>query len=155
MVALELVDHSNERDISFLYTLLEQRPSEANISHQRMPGWSQHFAFVSMRPYQAWYFIIHNQERIGAIYLTDRSEIGIDLMPHCRSEILAREAITALAKAHPRDRYFANVAPGNAMWHSLFQGLQGQVIQHTYAFTQPPSDLLAEPMNLYSAGSLE
>ena len=64
-------------DHLFLYELLKHRDRRANISHKKMPSFTQHVKFVLSKPYARWYVIIRNKENIGSIYLTRSDEIGI------------------------------------------------------------------------------
>ncbi len=40
-----------DTDHKFLYELLENRDSRANISHKKMPTYRQHVKFVKSKPY--------------------------------------------------------------------------------------------------------
>lgn len=140
-----------------LYRALQERPAAACISHSEMPSRAKHRKHVvdhlpseatprganGLIPYiisapprpdahKGWYLIADDETIIGVIYLSARDEIGIDIFKPYRSKRLARIAIGMLKLRHPRPKYFANVAPGNAASHRLF-GRLGKVIQHTYA----------------------
>ncbi len=115
---------------AFLYRLLQERPAEANISHRAMPTYDEHCAFVQRRPYSAWY-LIHNRDPLGAIYLTVTDEIGVAIAREAQGNGYAQMAILSLMELHPRKRYLANVAPDNAASHALFARF-GKVIQHTF-----------------------
>ena len=67
----------NEQDIDFLYELLKEREAKVNISHKKLPSFSEHEQFVKSSPYPYWDIILLNNERIGNIYLTNRDELGI------------------------------------------------------------------------------
>ena len=66
-------------DYEFLYELLKERKLINNISHKKMPTFSQHVKFVKTKPYEKWYIIIKNEKKCGAIYLTKLNEIGLQL----------------------------------------------------------------------------
>lgn len=134
----------------FLWTLLVDRPTKANISHRRMPTWEEHLAFVASKPYRAW-FIINAAPRgfdqpVGAIYATRRNEIGIAILSPFHRLGLAREAITRFVKdvpplpAIPAERtgyYVAHVSPENEGSHALFEGLGCTLASLTYRFQEP------------------
>ncbi len=40
------------KDAQFLYDLLFERPSYANISHKEMPTYDAHCAFIKSKPYR-------------------------------------------------------------------------------------------------------
>ena len=118
--------------VDILYQLLKERPPAANISHRAMPTWDEHKRFVASRPYDAWYLIAYPDEVVGAVYLTPADEIGVFVFKKFQGRGHARQAIEALMKAHPRERYLANIAPGNDPSLNLFKKLGFIHIQETY-----------------------
>ena len=118
-------------ECAFLYQLLIERPAEACISHKVMPTYDAHCDFVDSYPYSAWYLVVDGGLSVGAIYLSMLDEIGIAISREMQGRGYAQAAIMALMAKHPRKRYFANVAPGNAVSHKLF-GRIGKIIQETY-----------------------
>ena len=117
-----------------LYRLLVEREPHINISHRRMPTWKEHLRFIAKRPYSAWYLIKHEQNYIGAIYLTALGEIGIGILTASRGRGFGRAAIRALMRKHPRQRFLANINPHNAKSIRMFGELGFHLIQHTYEF---------------------
>lgn len=120
-------------DIGFLYELLRQREGYESISHKKMPSVREHTTFVNRRPYREWYIAEIEKRRVGAVYVTDRSEVGISIDKGQRRQGYGRLALQALRKRHP-GKLLANVAPGNEKSHELFRSLGGHVIQVTYEF---------------------
>lgn len=131
-----------------LFNLLRERPAEANISHQEMPTWEEHVAFIKSGPYYRWY-IIHKWggrpglEPVGSCYITDRNEIGIAILKAHQRRGYAREALMMLTTLDPplpaipgirAARFFANIAPGNTASIALFRGLGATHISNTYQF---------------------
>lgn len=114
------------------YLLLSERDPRANISHKRMPTWGEHTRFISSRPYPHWYAIYDSDEYVGAIYLTDRREIGIQLFSDCQGKGYGRWAVEEILRRHPGPAY-ANVAPENEGSHNFFRKMGGRIIQVTYA----------------------
>lgn len=122
------------QDVGFLYDLLRQRPSEANISHKQMPTLRTHTTFVNRKPYLDWRIVEHHGERsqrVGAIYLTDRREVGIHFIEGARHMGFGRQAMIEFRKLHPGPM-LANVAPGNGPSNAFFRSLGAEVIQLTY-----------------------
>lgn len=119
--------------VDILYQLLKERPPIANISHREMPTWEGHKRFIGSKPYEAWYLIVATDAVIGTVYLTRADEIGISLFKEFQGRGYAQRAIEALMKAHPRERYFANIAPDNDSSLSLFKKLGFAHISETYA----------------------
>jgi RimJ/RimL family protein N-acetyltransferase len=119
-------------DAQFLYDLLAERPTKANISHRKMPTFAEHKAFIASKPYAHWYIIEFHGHRIGATYLTAQNEIGIGVLKRHQGKAYAQQAIAELMKQHPQPRYLANIAPGNDISHKLFRQLGFSHIQNTY-----------------------
>lgn len=126
--------------IRFLYGLLAERDSGANISHRAMPTFEQHERFVDSCPYQAWYIILADSNPVGAIYLTNPpkpsqagNEIGIALLKDHQGCGHGVNAVRALMELHPSDRFLANIAPGNARSISMFENMGFDLIQLTLA----------------------
>jgi len=118
--------------VDILYQLLEERPPAANINHRGMPSLDEHRRFVASQPYVAWYLIADQDEVVGAVYLTPADEIGVFVFKEYHGWGHARRAIGALVKAHPRERYLANIAPGNGPSLNLFKKFDFVHIQETY-----------------------
>ena len=53
-IKLKIVSKSDYR---FLYNLLKERDSKANISHKTMPTYTEHLRFIKSRPYRKWYVV--------------------------------------------------------------------------------------------------
>lgn len=134
MITMKLVDvYGTALSIKILYRLLKERPPAANISHLEMPTWEKHKRFVWSKPYDAWYLIVDQDDVVGAVYLTSADEIGVAVFKKYHGLGHAQWAIKALMKARPRDRYLANIAPGNDPSLSLFKKLGFTHIQEIYA----------------------
>lgn len=132
--------------VSLLYSLLAERPDYANISHARMPSYSEHWAFVAGEPYRVWWIISAGGSDVGAIYATRANEIGIAVKREFQRAGIARLAILELMrKLEPVSpdrslvpaRFVAHVAPENTPSIYLFEGLGGRKIQVTYELPQP------------------
>lgn len=124
----------------FLYELLVNRDPGVSISHREMPTFDEHLAFIESKPYAAWYIISPNPDigpDIGSIYLTHRDEVGIHISRGNRGSGIGLKATQALMRMHPRPRYLANIAPGNAGSLRFFQRLGFTCIQHTMELSCP------------------
>ena len=115
-----------------LYRLMEERTPEVNISHQGLPDWETHLAFVELRPYDAWYLIEADGAFVGAIYLSKTSEIGAFVFAAHRGHGHGKRAIELLMQQHPRERFLANINPENTTSIEFFQSLGFHHIQNTY-----------------------
>jgi len=124
-------------DYSFLYDLLSERDSRANISHEKMPSYKNHVKFVMSKPYSKWYVIIHKNEKIGSAYLTKQDEIGLFVKNEKHGRGVGKEALRLLMIKNPRRRYLANVSPKNAKSIQFFKKNGFKLIQHTYELKIP------------------
>ena len=121
-----------KEDYKFLFELLEQRRPLANISHKRMPTWEEHVKFVKSKPYSKWYIIIHEDKKIGSIYLSKQNEIGIHLWGGNESDYLYLNTIKELMRVNSKRRFLVNISPKNKKYTKYFQELGFKMIQHTY-----------------------
>jgi len=121
-------------DFSFLYELLETRNPNVNISHKKMPTFSQHKKFILSKPYSKWYIIYQKSIKIGSIYLTKQDEIGIFFLKKNEKSGLGSKAIQLLMKKNPRKRYLANVSTKNRKSLVFFKKHKFKLIQYTFEF---------------------
>lgn len=117
-----------------LYELLKQREPWQSISHREMPTWEEHCAFVESRPYQAWYLVFLDGvlAPVGAVYLSKRDEIGVQIFRQFQGRGLGPGAVCKLMEMHPRLYFLANVAPGNETSRAMFRAMGFGLIQETY-----------------------
>ena len=108
------------KDFRFLYNLLNERDSKANISHKKMPTYSEHIKFVNSKPYNKWYIIKFKNKKIGSIYLTNQNEIGIFIKKDIQGKDFGRQALLLMIDKNPRKQYLANVNPKNMLFFILF-----------------------------------
>jgi RimJ/RimL family protein N-acetyltransferase len=131
LITLRLVESSDYR---FLYDLLKERDPNANISHKKMPSFSEHVKFVSTKPYSKWYIIESDHEKAGSIYLSKNDEIGIFIKKSFHKTGIGKIAINHLIKKNPRNRYLANVSPKNKKSLKFFKNNSFNLIQYTFEF---------------------
>lgn len=123
------------KDHSFLYELLEKRDKIVNISHKKMPTFSQHQKFIESKPYQYWYIIYEERNKIGSIYLSKINEIGISILKEKQNQGFEENALELIMKKHKRKRFLANVSSKNKKLESFFKKQGFKKIQHTYEFS--------------------
>jgi acetyltransferase-like isoleucine patch superfamily enzyme len=70
------VNRNIDNHIRILYILLSKRIY--NISHFKLPNYSEHKRFVINSPYRIWYLIKKHQEFIGSVYITNENVISIN-----------------------------------------------------------------------------
>ena len=121
-----------ESDYQFLYDLLLQRNSDANISHKKMPTYEEHVKFVRSQPYSKWYIIEIDGERVGSIYLTNQNEVGIFVEERSHAKGIGSNALNVLIDQNPGLRYLANINPKNKKSIDFFEKSGFVLIQYTY-----------------------
>ena len=122
----------NIHDFHFLLNLLKERDPKANISHKKMPTYSEHVKFVKSKPYSKWYIIESSKIKVGSIYLSKNDEIGIFLKKTYQSKGIANKAVELLIQKNPRKRYLANVNPKNLNSIKFFKKNNFKLIQYTF-----------------------
>lgn len=128
-ITLKIISNS---DYQFLYDLLLDRDPKANISHRKMPTFSEHLKFIKSKPYTKWYIILKEEKKIGSIYLSKNDEIGIFLDKSIQGKGFGQLALKQIMEKNPRKRYLANVNPKNEKSKKFFIQNKFKLIQHTY-----------------------
>ena len=126
----------DEKDIQFLYNLLEERKRVTRFSHKKMPTYEEHVNFVKSSPYSKWYIIEVDGERAGSIYLTKQNEIGIFLNEGLKEKGIGSNALNILIAKNPGLRYLANINPENKKSIEFFKKLGFTLIQYTYVLNK-------------------
>ena len=121
-----------ENDALFLHDLLKARDSLVNISHKKVPSYSEHVNFILSNPYTAWYIIEYEEEKIGSAYLSKQDEIGIFLTDDSLYDKIGKSVINLLIKNNPRKRYLANVSPQNKKLQNFFVNNGFTGLEYTY-----------------------
>ena len=128
-ISLKSVTNS---DVKFLFDLLKERDPRVNISHRKMPTYSQHTKFIKSKPYSKWYIILKSKQKIGSIYLSKNDEIGIFILKKFQGKNIGIYALNELMKKNPRKRFLANVNPKNKKSISFFKNNGFKLIQYTF-----------------------
>ena len=122
-------------DVRFLYNQLKERDPKINISHKRMPSYSEHTRFVLSKPYSKWYIIYYKNRKVGNVYLSKMNEIGIFILKTIKVKGLGSLVLEQVLKKNPKTRYLANVSPKNIKSAEFFKKNGFKLIQHTYELT--------------------
>ena len=133
LVKLKTVSKSDYR---FLYNLLMERDTRANISHKKIPTYNKHVAFVSAKPYSKWYVILYDTNKAGSIYLTSQNEIGIFIKKSFQGKQLENIALRKMIQKNPKKRYLANVNPQNKKSVHFFKNNGFKLIQYTFELSK-------------------
>jgi len=126
--------YSNEKvSIPYLYKLLGERPSYANISHGKLPAFKDHAKFVRSKPYLAWYLVMEQDMPVGAVYLTKQREVGLFIGKDFRGQGIGRSTMMMLKVKYP-GKLLANIAPSNHLSKHFFENVLGfKKVQETYS----------------------
>ena len=108
-------------DVRFLYNQLKERDPKINISHKRMPSYSEHTRFVLSKPYSKWYIIYYKNRKVGNVYLSKMNEIGIFILKTIKVKGLGSLVLEQVLKKNPKTRYLANVNPNNIKSAEFFK----------------------------------
>ena len=122
----------NQSDFRFLYNLLKERNPDMNISHKKMPTYSEHVKFVKSKPYTKWNIIEYGKQKIGTIYLSKNNEIGIFLKKQFHGKNIGQESLELFMKINSRKQYLANVSPKNKRSIRFFKNNGFKLIQYTF-----------------------
>ena len=133
LIKLKTVSKSDYR---FLYNLLMERDTRANISHKKMPTYNQHVSFVSAKPYLRWYVILYGASKAGSIYLTSQNEIGIFIKKSFQNKQIGNIVLHKLIQKNPKKRYLANVNPQNKKSMRFFKNNGFKLIQYTFELSK-------------------
>jgi len=125
----------SESDYRFLYNLLKERDSRANISHKKMPTYTEHLRFIKSKPYRKWYVVKYGGLKIGSVYLTSQNEIGIFVKKSYQNKKYGGIILSQLIQENPRRRYLANVSPKNITSEKFFKSYGFKFIQKTFELT--------------------
>lgn len=122
----------NSSDYRFLYKMLKKRDSRTNISHKKMPTYTQHVSFVKSKPYTKWYIVEYGKQKAGSIYLSKSNEIGIFITKAMQGKNIGKTALNLLIKKNPRSRYLANVNPKNSKSIKFFKRNGFNLLSYTF-----------------------
>lgn len=97
-----------------------------------MPTFKKHLKFVISKPYDKWYIIMENGEKVGSIYLSKNNEIGIFLKKGKRKHGIGKKALELIIEKNSKKRYLANINPKNHRSIKFFIKNNFKLIQYTY-----------------------
>lgn len=120
-------------DYQFLYSLLQEKTAEQNISHKEMPTYEQHVAFNDAIPYAEDYIILSDDTPVGRIYFTRNREVGIHILSTSQGKGIGRTALRDLMTKVGQPVY-ANISPLNTKSQEFFKREGFKLLQLTYTW---------------------
>lgn len=125
-------------DAQFLYELLKERTPDICISHQRMPTFDEHVAFVKSSPYKYWFIIWDDElKEMGSIYLTRQDEIGLFLKKEHQGKGYGKRVLHLLLNwPDAPTTFLVNINPKNKRSIEFFKKVGFKHIQNTYRMTK-------------------
>ena len=97
----------SDLQVRFLYYLLKIR--KHNISHIKMPNFSDHKKFVEKNPYKYWYIIELNEKFLGSFYIKSDNSIGLNLVDYSIS--LIKETLEFIRNNFTPERETPSIVP--------------------------------------------
>jgi RimJ/RimL family protein N-acetyltransferase len=134
---LKQVYTNPDKYATVLWDLLKERKPEASISHKHMPTMRQHLAFIDSQPYKMWAVITKDEYPVGACYLTNAYEIGIQIFERWQGNGFGEWAVGRIIAMNPTQRLLANINPKNEPSIRMFEKLGFTHIQNTYELRKP------------------
>ena len=121
---------------SILYQLLCEREPYVNISHSRMPTWSQHVKYLESKPHKSWIVAYDEDLPVGAMYVTKDNEIGTFVLREYMRKGYATQ-MTDYIKSITTGTLYANVAPLNYDSQKYCEKMGFKLKQLVYEFKRP------------------
>ncbi len=121
-----------ELDYRFLFDLLQQRRSDVNISHKKMPTYDEHIEFVNSNPYSKWYIIEIDNEKVGSIYLTKQNEIGVHVFQKFEEIKTYQNIVKEFISKYPKNQFLINISPKNKLYIDFSEELGFKLVRYTF-----------------------
>ena len=129
--------NDSEAHIEALYWLLKGRTQK--ISHQSLPSFEEHKAFVLNHPYREWFLIEENKKFIGSIYILENNCVGVNISGS--NEIAIRKSLQWILANHKplpkikslrNENFHINVHPENETMSHVLSEMNSSLIEYTY-----------------------
>lgn len=99
----------------FLYELLRERKPYQNISHSKLPTYTNHCKFIESKPYKHWYIVENSDQGVGSVYITHKDEMGLFIKEEYTNKRYGTWSLEEVFKTHPDIKlFYANIAPTNS-----------------------------------------
>ena len=140
-IKLIKVNNHIDHHIRILYILLSKRIY--NISHFKLPNYSEHKKFVINAPYRIWYLIKKNKEFIGSVYITNENvisingaKIDIDDYEKILKKVLSNHDPLKPIKSVRNANFLINVNPSNKLLIEFMKKKGMEHIQSSFLIKQ-------------------
>lgn len=142
MITYRDIDH---QDYGWLYYMLASRPEYANISHAKLPSYTDHCEYWRAKSAgglttAGWdcQIILADGERVGYYYITDDDEIGLFIDPQHRGKGIGTQVLGYIKTVYA-GALLANISPRNPISKRMFKKAGFKKIQETYKWQRPQS----------------
>ena len=135
-VYLEEITGTDEQ-VEVLYNNLKSR--NFGISHEQLPKYEEHVAFVKNHPYRYWALVIENDCPVGSVYLKKDNSIGLNFI-RPRKYLVSRvlqsirdnfEPVKEIKSKIP-SYFYVNVAYTNEKLSNILLELDAMPLQKSY-----------------------
>ena len=133
MISIKLIKISSKH-YKFLYNLLAERKSYENISHKKLPSYTNHVKFIKSKPYSKWLLIEYGDKIIGSVYLSKNNEIAIWIKKSIKDYKMEiqRKVLEEVITKFTRKKYFVNLNPRNKKMINFYKKNGFKLIYFTF-----------------------
>jgi len=122
------------RHYKFLYDLLTERKPFENISHKKLPSYSNHVKFIKSTPYSKWLLIEYRDKIIGSVYLSKNKEIAIWIKKSIKDHKMEihKKVLEEVITKFTRKKYLTNINPRNKKIINFYKKNGFKLIHSTF-----------------------
>ena len=133
IILIKLIQISSKH-YRFLYDLLSERKQFENISHKKLPSYTNHVKFIKSKPYSKWLFIEYGDKIIGSVYLSKNNEIAIWIKKSIKDYKMGvhNKVLQEIATKFSRKKYFTNLNARNKKLINFYKKNGFKLIYFTF-----------------------
>ena len=133
MISIKLIKISSKH-YKFLYNLLAERKSHENISHKKLPSYTNHVKFIKSKPYSKWLLIEYRDKIIGSVYLSKNNEIAIWIKKSIKDYKMGvyKKVLQEIVTKFSRKKYFTNLNARNKKLINFYKKNGFKLIYFTF-----------------------
>ena len=133
MLSIKLIQIS-PKHYKFLYNLLAERIPYENISHNKLPSYTNHVKFIKSKPYSKWLLIEYGDKIIGSVYLSKNNEIAIWIKKSIKDYKMGvhNKILQEIVTKFTRKKYFTNLNARNKKLINFYKKNGFKLIYFTF-----------------------